>query len=288
MCVAVTVLLDLFPALSFHLRVHSSSYYYHNFRNIAFSRSVPLISLKRLQCTITMSSPECSRTKTNSAPDAVPEEPPNTSRKVQEGIPNSTKESSVQDNRSHEPSSLAASLTDEDAILVPSSSSSSTIKTTVKEESNIQDVPSSQEHSVQVKLPDTVKVSNTRNAFFDKEYLESGKSTVAANKARQGPSTPESKRIYRGIPSSTDSSYDEMTLAELKSLVNGQPYNPGAPKYAAMHSAKRSLSSALNVASSDAENIDPQRQATVGGVNVLSMSLKRCVPLLPIPSECSW
>lgn len=111
----------------------------------------------------------------------------------------------------------------------------------------------------------------------------------------QGPvSTPISRHRFRDIPDSTDSSQDDMTLAEMKSLVNRfdrQEQRVPGEKHP-LPPTNRSLSMALDAISSNAENVDPRRDSNDGGVStvadgIVSSTLNRCRRLSPTPSECS-
>lgn len=103
--------------------------------------------------------------------------------------------------------------------------------------------------------------------------------------------TPKRRR-FRTIPSSTDSSQDDMTLAEMKFLVNRLD--------AAGQHQESSLSPTSRSLSFGAENVDPRdlkeantvakaqtATAAAAASGIVSSTLNRCIPLTPTPTECS-
>ena len=98
------------------------------------------------------------------------------------------------------------------------------------------------------------------------------------------PRTPVSTRRYQELPSSTDSSQDDLTLAEMELLVNR--FGPRS-RFSKLPSTNRNLSRALK----GAENVNPQvvdvKHAQTSAVGIVSTTLNRCLPLMPTPTECT-
>jgi len=133
--------------------------------------------------------------------------------------------------------------------------------------------------------PPGERVSDSRS---DAETSQAGQGyeTLPLEKERDeetSMSTPKSTSRFQEIPSSTDSSQDEMTLAEMKSLVNRLgPHAPGT-----MSPTNRSLTLALNAISSNTENIDPHGGGATATTGIVSSTRNRCVLVSPTPSKCS-
>ena len=114
-----------------------------------------------------------------------------------------------------------------------------------------------------------------------------GNNTVTTETALR---TPISKGGFQEIPSSADSSHDNMTLAQMKILVNTfGPHRVPRTTMPRIPPTNRSLAQVLNETARDMENIDPQGSdgAVTVASGIASTTLNRCLPVSPTPSQCS-
>lgn len=114
--------------------------------------------------------------------------------------------------------------------------------------------------------------------LFCQDHETTVSDTLLAKEKAEAPCTPVSTRRYQELPSSTDSSQDDLTLAEMELLVHR--FGPRS-RFSKLSPKNRSLSQAFE----GAENVNPQVNAQTSAVGIVSTSLNRCLPLVPTPTE---